>query len=271
MESGARKLEFESLVMVEWWSKKEGGEVLDVITKQEVERVKGYPKLGKRTMGCDGSAWKWMVCATIGTGKSDKERLEHLVKARINVMVLDSSQGNSIYQIEMISGNVVTMNQTQNLIKAGADGLRVGMGFGSICTTQEVYAVGRGQSLASHITSNGSSQSSGYIIGAEIRASLILSKETKQFSSKSKGTSCLNRMPTGYFTDRSASCNEIVVGLSSPISCFLHIDKGIKLTLAPRSHRALSIFMLPIRQGMEKLPRSLSFGDSYEKVMNYCV
>lgn len=133
----------------------EGGEVLDVITKQEVERVKGYPKLGKGSVGSDG---KWMVGAAIGTRESDKERVEHLVKAGANAVVLDSSQGNSIYQIEMINyikrtypqldvigGNVVTMNQAQNLIKAGADGLRVGMGSGSICTTQEVCAVGRGQ------------------------------------------------------------------------------------------------------------------------------
>lgn len=147
----------------------EGGEVLDVITKQEVERVKGYPKLGKGSVGSDG---KWMVGAAIGTRESDKERVEHLVKAGANAVVLDSSQGNSIYQIEMINyikrtypqldvigGNVVTMNQAQNLIKAGADGLRVGMGSGSICTTQEVCAVGRGQATAVYKVSSIAAQS----------------------------------------------------------------------------------------------------------------
>lgn len=130
-------------------------EVVDLVTKEEVERVKGYPKLGVGSVGVDG---KWIVGAAAGTREQDKERLEHLAKAGVNVVVLDSSQGNSIYQIEMIKyikltypeldvvgGNVVTVSQAQNLIQAGADGLRVGMGSGSICTTQEVCAVGRGQ------------------------------------------------------------------------------------------------------------------------------
>lgn len=131
-------------------------EVVDLVSKEDVERVKGYPRLA--TGGSVGPDGKWMVGAAIGTREQDKERLEHLVKAGVNAVVLDSSQGNSIYQLEMIKyvksvypeldvigGNVVTMYQAENLLQAGVDGLRVGMGSGSICTTQEVCAVGRGQ------------------------------------------------------------------------------------------------------------------------------
>ncbi|PAN09423.1 hypothetical protein PAHAL_2G022200 [Panicum hallii] len=157
-EQAAAFLADEGLDFAPLVSDEGAGEVVDLITAQDVERIRSYPKLGKPSLGADG---RFVVAAAIGTREEDKRRLELLVKEGANAIVIDSSQGNSVYQLDMIKyakrmypevdligGNVVTIAQAQNLIGAGVDGLRVGMGSGSICTTQEVCAVGRGQATA---------------------------------------------------------------------------------------------------------------------------
>jgi IMP dehydrogenase len=98
---------------------------------------------------------KLLVGAAIGASNGFEERVEALVKAGVDVIVVDSAHGfskgviettkyikNKFPKLEVISGNVATYDGTKALIAAGADGIRVGMGPGAICTTRIISGMG---------------------------------------------------------------------------------------------------------------------------------
>lgn len=135
------------------------GELLALATREWFRDGRRFPATGgPPSLSSDGR----LLCgAAVGTREGDKERVAALVAAGVDAVILDSSQGDSTFQIDMlkylkrnhpnlevIGGNIVTTVQAKRLVEAGADALRVGMGSGSICTTQEVCAVGRGQAAA---------------------------------------------------------------------------------------------------------------------------
>jgi IMP dehydrogenase len=104
-----------------------------------------------------------LIGAAVSTREDDRDRISSVVESGAKFVVIDTAHGWSKFQlktidwiktnfpqIDVIAGNVVTSYQTKALIQAGADGIRVGMGPGSICTTQEMMAVGRAQATAVH-------------------------------------------------------------------------------------------------------------------------
>lgn len=119
-----------------------------LITIKDIMKKIKYPHAAKDKYG------RLLVAAAIGVSPDVEERAAALVAAGADVLVLDSAHGHSRgiidvlkmikarFQVDVIAGNVATAEGTLDLIKAGADGVKVGIGPGSICTTRVVTGVG---------------------------------------------------------------------------------------------------------------------------------
>jgi IMP dehydrogenase len=120
-----------------------------LITVKDIQKKMEYPD------ACVDSKGRLRVGAAVGVAKDTKERVRALVDANVDVIVVDSAHGHaravlktveavkSTYSdIDVVGGNVVTSEGARDLIKAGADGVKVGVGPGSICTTRVVAGVG---------------------------------------------------------------------------------------------------------------------------------
>ncbi|MFQ9310138.1 MAG: IMP dehydrogenase [Paraclostridium sordellii] len=127
----------------------EEGHLKGLITIKDIEKKIQYPNSAKDAQG------RLLCGAALGISDDLMDRVDALVKANVDVVVLDSAHGHSMGvinalkkvkerypKLQVIAGNVATAAATEDLIKAGADCVKVGIGPGSICTTRVVAGIG---------------------------------------------------------------------------------------------------------------------------------
>jgi IMP dehydrogenase len=125
------------------------GRLTGMITIKDIEKIKKYPNACKDSMG------RLRVGAAVGVGPDMMARADALLKAGADVIVIDTSHGHSgnvirsIKQLkeafpdmQLVAGNVGTGEGAQALVDAGVDGIKIGIGPGSICTTRIVAGIG---------------------------------------------------------------------------------------------------------------------------------
>ena len=127
----------------------EEGNLKGLITIKDIEKAIMYPKAAKDAQG------RLLVGAAVGVTANILDRVDALVKAKVDVITIDTAHGHSqgvldtvkkvkekYPELQIIAGNVATAEATRALIEAGADCVKVGIGPGSICTTRVVAGVG---------------------------------------------------------------------------------------------------------------------------------
>jgi IMP dehydrogenase len=125
------------------------GKLKGLITIKDIEKTIAYPNSNKDKFG------RLRVAAACGVGEKELKRVEALLKAQVDAIVIDTAHGHSKGVIEMVktikkmssevdvvAGNVATAKACEDLIAAGVDGIKVGIGPGSICTTRVIAGIG---------------------------------------------------------------------------------------------------------------------------------
>lgn len=139
-----KKHKIEKLPLVD-----ENGMLKGLITIKDIEKTKIFPNAAKDSKG------RLLCGAAVGVTKDMMERVDALVKAKVDIITIDTAHGHSkgvlegvkkvkekYPELQIIAGNIATAEATEDLIKAGADCIKVGIGPGSICTTRVVAGVG---------------------------------------------------------------------------------------------------------------------------------
>ena len=136
-----REAKVEKLLLVN-----DEGELLGLITMRDIDRVQQYPKAAKDKRG------RLLVGGAVGV--FDYDRVDALIAADVDIIVVDTAHGHSQnvidtvktikakHDIDIIAGNIATAEAAKDLIEAGANAIKVGIGPGAICTTRVISGVG---------------------------------------------------------------------------------------------------------------------------------
>ncbi len=127
----------------------EKGKLIGLITYRDITKIQDYP------MACKDAKGRLRVAAGVGVTSDTLDRVKALAEAGVDAVVIDTAHGHSANvvntlrsvkeafpQIDVLVGNIATAEAAEFLVKAGADGIKVGIGPGSICTTRIVAGVG---------------------------------------------------------------------------------------------------------------------------------
>jgi IMP dehydrogenase len=126
------------------------GSLIGLITIKDIEKTMKYPH------ACKDSHGRLRVAAAVGVGKGAERRASRLLEAEVDALVIDTAHGHSQAvldtarrlrrlfgkKVDIVAGNIATAEAARDLIKAGVDAIKVGIGPGSICTTRVVAGVG---------------------------------------------------------------------------------------------------------------------------------
>lgn len=259
------------------------GKLVALVARTDLRKATDFPNATK------DEEKRLKVAAAVGTRLNDLDRVKLLLDAGVDAIIIDSSQGDSIFQLDMVKkikeeinkrgrtvdvvcGNVVTKQQAKHLIDAGADGLRVGMGIGSICTTQEVTACGRAQASAVYnvakfarqygipVLADGGISSPGHIVkaialgaGAAMCGSLLAGTEESpgEFFYTDDGVRCKRYRGMGSIDAMKKGSDDRYFGTSSQIK----VAQGVAGTVQDKGtiHLYLPYLSLGIRHGMQDI------------------
>lgn len=139
-----KKYKIEKLPVVD-----DNGVLIGLLTYKDITKIKDNPKASKDDKG------RLLVAAAVGVGADSVQKVERLVSVGTDAVIVDTAHGHSVYvlktikliketfpHLQVIAGNIATADAAKALAECGVDGVKVGIGPGSICTTRVVAGVG---------------------------------------------------------------------------------------------------------------------------------